>query len=52
LRLPIVTLGIDIAQPLTNPVCRSATPDPRCNIEPGFDSRPGPRLHFNFSPKL
>ncbi len=51
-RLPIVTLGIDIAQPLTNPVCRSAAPDPRCNIEPGFDKRSGPRLHFNFSPKL
>ncbi len=51
-RLPIVTLGIDIAQPLTNPVCRSANPDPRCNLEPGFDKRPGPRLHFNFSPKL
>jgi len=52
LRLPIVTLGIDIAQPLTNPICRSATPDPRCNLEPGFDERSGPRLHFNFSPKL
>ena len=52
LRLPIVTLGIDIAQPLTNPACRSVTPDPRCNLEPGFDKRPGPRLHFNFSPKL
>lgn len=51
-RLPIVTLGIDIAQPLTNPVCRSANPDPRCNLEPGFDKRSGPRLHFNFSPKL
>lgn len=51
-RLPIVTLGIDIAQPLTNPVCRSVTPDPRCNLQPGFDERPGPRLHFNFSPKL
>lgn len=52
LRLPIVTLGIDIAQPLTNPVCRSVTPDPRCNLQPGFDERPGPRLHLNFSPKL
>jgi translocation and assembly module TamA len=52
LRLPIVTLGIDIAQPLTNPVCRSVTPDPRCNLQAGFDERPGPRLHFNFSPKL
>ncbi|MFM7396574.1 MAG: autotransporter assembly complex protein TamA [Gammaproteobacteria bacterium] len=52
LRLPIVTLGIDIAQPLTNPVCRSATPDPRCDLVPGFDKRSGPRLHLNFSPKL
>ena len=52
LRLPIVTLGVDIAQPLTNPVCRSVTPDPRCNLEAGFDRRPGPRLHLNFSPKL
>ena len=52
LRLPIVTLGIDIAQPLTNPICRSVTPDPRCNLQAGFDERPGPRLHFNFSPKL
>lgn len=52
LRLPIVTLGIDIAQPLTNPACRSATPDPRCTLVPGFDDRSGPRLHFNFSPKL
>ena len=52
LRLPIVTLGIDIAQPLTNPVCRSVTPDPRCSLQSGFDQLPGPRLHLNFSPKL
>jgi translocation and assembly module TamA len=52
LRLPIVTLGIDIAQPLTNPVCRSVTPDPRCSLQSGFDRLPGPRLHLNFSPKL
>lgn len=51
-RLPVVTLGVDIAQPLTNPVCRSVTPDPRCALEPGFDSNGGPRLHLNFSPKL
>lgn len=51
-RLPVVTLGVDIAQPLTNPVCRSITPDPRCALEPGFDSNGGPRLHLNFSPKL
>ena len=36
-RLPVVTLGIDVAQPLTSPP------------ELG---RPGPRLHINFSPKL
>ena len=52
LRLPIVTLGLDIAQPLTNPVCRSITPDPRCASQAGFDKLPGPRLHLNFSPKL
>ncbi|MGA0085693.1 MAG: autotransporter assembly complex protein TamA, partial [Steroidobacteraceae bacterium] len=51
-RLPVVTIGVDIAQPLTNPVCRSVTPDPRCALEPGFDSNGGPRLHLNFSPKL
>ncbi len=51
-RLPVVTLGVDIAQPLTNPICRSITPDPRCALEPGFDSNGGPRLHLNFSPKL
>ncbi|MBM4232637.1 MAG: hypothetical protein FJ160_00480 [Gammaproteobacteria bacterium] len=52
LRLPIVTLGIDLAQPLTNPVCRSVTPDPRCALDKNFDRLPGPRLHLNFSPKL
>ncbi|MCP5339286.1 MAG: BamA/TamA family outer membrane protein [Steroidobacteraceae bacterium] len=52
LRLPVVTLGLDIAQPLTNPLCRAANPDPRCGIQPGFDDRDGPRLHLNFSPKL
>jgi translocation and assembly module TamA len=52
LRLPVVTLGIDIAQPLTNPACRSLRPDPRCGVENGFDNPSGPRLHLNFSPKL
>lgn len=52
LRLPVVTLGIDIAQPLTNPACRNLRPDPRCGVEPGFDDPSGPRLHLNFSPKL
>ena len=51
-RLPVVSVGIDLAQPLTNPRCRSATPDPRCRTEPGFDALDGPRLHLNFSPKL
>jgi translocation and assembly module TamA len=51
-RLPVVTIGVDVAQPLTNPTCRSATPDARCSTVPGFDSLPGPRLHLNFSPKL
>jgi translocation and assembly module TamA len=38
MRLPAVSVGIDVAQALTTPV--------------GDSSRPGPRLHLNFSPKL
>ena len=38
LRLPIVSVGIDVAQGLTIPA--------------GDTDRPGPRLHLNFSPKL
>ena len=38
LRLPVVSVGIDVAQALTTP--------------PGETRRPGPRLHLNFSPKL
>jgi translocation and assembly module TamA len=38
MRLPAVSVGIDVAQALTTPV--------------GDTSRPGPRLHLNFSPKL
>ena len=52
LRLPVVTMGIDLAQPLTNPRCRAANPDPRCVSQPGFDGLSGPRIHLNFSPKL
>ena len=37
LRLPVVTVGIDVAQSLK---------------APGFPSLPGPRLHLNISPKL
>jgi translocation and assembly module TamA len=51
-RLPVVSVGIDLAQPLTNPACRSVTPDPRCATQPGFKDPAGPRLHINFSPKL
>ena len=36
-RLPVVTVGIDIAKPLH---------------APGFTQLPGPRLHLNISPKL
>ena len=36
-RLPVVTVGIDIAKALR---------------APGFDSLPGPRLHLNISPRL
>jgi translocation and assembly module TamA len=38
LRLPVVSVGIDVAQALTTPA--------------GETERPGPRLHLNFSPKL
>jgi translocation and assembly module TamA len=38
LRLPVVSVGIDIAQALTTPA--------------GSSDRPSPRLHLNFSPKL
>ena len=38
LRLPVVSVGIDVAQALTVPA--------------GSTQRPGPRLHLNFSPKL
>ena len=38
LRLPVVSVGIDVAQALTIPA--------------GSTERPGPRLHLNISPKL
>jgi translocation and assembly module TamA len=38
LRLPVVSVGLDVAQALTTPA--------------GSTERPGPRLHLNFSPKL
>ena len=38
LRLPVVSVGIDVAQALTTPA--------------GSTDRPGPRLHLNFSPKF
>jgi len=37
-RLPVVSVGLDVAQALT--------------IPPGETERPDPRLHLNFSPKL
>ncbi len=36
-RLPVVTVGIDVAKAMH---------------APGFDSLPGPRLHLNISPRL
>ena len=36
-RLPVVTVGFDVAQAVR---------------APGFDPRPGPRLHLNISPQL
>jgi translocation and assembly module TamA len=41
-RLPVLTLGIDVAQAVR-------VPDDGSGVRP---SRPGPRLHLNFSPKL
>jgi translocation and assembly module TamA len=38
LRLPVVSVGLDVAQALTTPA--------------GSTEPPGPRLHLNFSPKL
>ncbi len=36
-RLPVVTVGFDVAQAIQ---------------APGFNPRPGPRLHLNISPQL
>jgi translocation and assembly module TamA len=41
-RLPVLTLGIDIAQAISMPQNGAAT----------AQTLPGPRLHLNFSPKL
>ncbi len=41
-RLPVLTLGIDIAQAISMPQNGAAT----------VQTLPGPRLHLNFSPKL
>ena len=43
-RLPVLTLGIDIAQPLYEP-CQAPFTDSNCAPH-------SPRLHINFSPKL
>ena len=44
--LPVMTLGVDIAEPLSEQ-CSPAT-----QSSPASCRRPGPRLHINFSPKL
>ncbi len=44
MRLPVLTLGIDVAQPLYEP-CQA--PFNASNCAPH-----SPRLHINFSPKL
>jgi translocation and assembly module TamA len=51
-RLSVVTVGIDIAQPLVGEDCLNtvAATDPQCRN--GVLDRGGPRLHLNFSPKL
>jgi translocation and assembly module TamA len=50
-RLPVLTLGVDIAQPLSDQCVPPTLPTPT-QSSPGGCKRPGPRLHINFSPKL
>ena len=50
-RLPVLTLGVDIAQPLSDTCVPPTQPTPT-QTSPGSCRRPGPRLHINFSPKL
>ena len=50
-RLPVLTLGVDIAQPLSDTCVPPTQPTPT-QTAPGSCRRPGPRLHINFSPKL
>jgi len=50
-RLPVLTLGVDIAQPLSDTCVPPTQPTPT-QTSPGGCRRPGPRLHINFSPKL
>jgi translocation and assembly module TamA len=45
-RLPVMTLGIDIAEPLSTSLRWDATTQLFQSVHPG------PRLHINFSPKL
>jgi len=45
-RLPVMTLGVDIAEPLTSSLRWDATAQVFRSVHPG------PRLHVNFSPKL
>jgi translocation and assembly module TamA len=45
-RLPVLTLGVDIAQPLSSSLRWDV------NQQRFLSVRPGPRLHINFSPKL
>jgi translocation and assembly module TamA len=45
-RLPVMTLGVDIAQPLSSTLRWDATTQAYRSVRPGL------RLHINFSPKL
>jgi translocation and assembly module TamA len=45
-RLPVLTLGVDIAQPLSSSLRWDVRQQRFLSV------RPGPRLHINFSPKL
>jgi hypothetical protein len=51
-RLPVVTIGVDVAQPLVGEDClnTSISTNPLCRH--GVLPITGPRLHLNISPKL
>jgi translocation and assembly module TamA len=51
-RLPVVTIGVDIAQPLVGEDCLNTSISTDALCRHGLRPRSGPRLHLNVSPKL